>query len=382
MGKKRGFGTVRQLPSKRWQARYRGPDGILRSAPRTFATKKAAEQWLSVTEVQLIQGDWVDPERARITVEEYVARWIDQRPGLRPRTAALYKWLLRKHIEPTMVGKMQVGVLAGSPGAVRQWRSELLAAHVSESVAAKTYRLLRAAMNTAVEDRIIARNPCRVRGADRENPAERPTATVAQVFQLADAVPARYRALILLAAFCSLRWGEGTALLRKDLAEDASSVRISKALNEITGRGLVVSAPKSRAGVRTVTIPEAIRPDILRHLDEFVAGRPGSYVFTGDKGNPIRRPNFNQRVNWTKTVADMGLPGFHFHDLRHAGNVWASKAKISTKDLMARMGHDDMRAALIYQRATADADRHLANELSKMVHEHRGDDADEQDSVS
>lgn len=281
-----------------------------------------------------------------------------------------------------MVGKMQVGVLAGSPGAVRQWRSELLAAHVSESVAAKTYRLLRAAMNTAVEDRIIARNPCRVRGADRENPAERPTATVAQVFQLADAVPARYRALILLAAFCSLRWGEGTALLRKDLAEDASSVRISKALNEITGRGLVVSAPKSRAGVRTVTIPEAIRPDILRHLDEFVAGRPGSYVFTGDKGNPIRRPNFNQRVNWTKTVADMGLPGFHFHDLRHAGNVWASKAKISTKDLMARMGHDDMRAALIYQRATADADRHLANELSKMVHEHRGDDADEQDSVS
>ena len=59
-------------------------------------------------------------------------------------------------------------------------------------MAAKSYRLLRAVLNTAVdEDRIIPRNPCRVRGADRNNPAERPVLTVAQVFELADAM--RYR---------------------------------------------------------------------------------------------------------------------------------------------------------------------------------------------
>ncbi|WP_312867927.1 tyrosine-type recombinase/integrase [Amycolatopsis pithecellobii] len=90
----------------------------------------------------------------------------------------------------------------------------------------------------------------------------------------------------------------------------------------------------------------------------------------------MRRPNFAQRTKWTETVKKLGLKGVHFHDLRHAGNVWASKAGMSTRDLMARMGHDDMRAALIYQRATSDADRIIADRLSKLVEEHREKPAD------
>jgi hypothetical protein len=65
------------------------------------------------------------------------------------------------------------------------------------------------------------------------------------------------------------------------------------------------------------------------------------------------------------------LTGLHFHDLRHAGNIWTSKAGTSTKDLMARMGHDDMRAALIYQRSTSEADQQIAARLSKLVDQHR-----------
>lgn len=78
-------------------------------------------------------------------------------------------------------------------------------------------------------------------------------------------------------------------------------------------------------------------------------------------------------------VAKLGLKGLHFHDLHHAGNIWASKAGMSTKDLMARMGHDDMRAALIYQRATSDADERIADRLSELVDKHRGetDEGDE-----
>jgi hypothetical protein len=93
---RRGFGSVRQLPSKRWQVRYRGPDGRVHSAPRTFDTKRSAEQWLSITETQVLRGEWTDPGRARITVHDYVTAWITQRPGLRPRTIELYKWLVRE----------------------------------------------------------------------------------------------------------------------------------------------------------------------------------------------------------------------------------------------------------------------------------------------
>ena len=73
-----------------------------------------------------------------------------------------------------------------------------------------------------------------------------------------------------------------------------------------------------------------------------------------------------------ETVARLGAPGLHFHDLRHTGNLLAAQTGASTEDLMARMGHDDMRAALIYQRATSEADQRIADRLSGLVDDHRG----------
>ena len=67
----------------------------------------------------------------------------------------------------------------------------------------------------------------------------------------------------------------------------------------------------------------------------------------------------------------------HFHDLRHAGNLLAAQTGVSTKDLKARIGHDDMRAALIYQRATSKADRQIADRLARLVDEHQASAGDE-----
>lgn len=70
---------------------------------------------------------------------------------------------------------------------------------VSDTMLAKAYRLLRAILMTAVDDELISRNPCRIRGAGNESPAERPILTVEQVYMLADEMPERLRALILAA---------------------------------------------------------------------------------------------------------------------------------------------------------------------------------------
>jgi hypothetical protein len=86
---RRGFGNVRQRDSGKWQARYPGPDGQLRNAPRMFDSKRAAERWLSLTETQIMQGEWIDPERAKVTLGHYADQWITQRPGQRPRTVEL-----------------------------------------------------------------------------------------------------------------------------------------------------------------------------------------------------------------------------------------------------------------------------------------------------
>ncbi|MEU7003576.1 hypothetical protein [Nonomuraea sp. NPDC046570] len=75
---------------------------------------------------------------------------------------------------------------------IRQWRAELLGNGVSVGMAAKAYRLLRAVLTTAAEDdRIIPRNPCRIRGAGDEQAEKRPVLTVGQIFELADKVGRR-----------------------------------------------------------------------------------------------------------------------------------------------------------------------------------------------
>jgi integrase len=63
-------------------------------------------------------------------------------------------------------------------------------------------------MNTAVDDELIRRNPCRIKGADRYDVPERPVLTVAEFLAVADSIAPRYRLLVLLAAFTTLRFGE------------------------------------------------------------------------------------------------------------------------------------------------------------------------------
>ncbi|WP_433610335.1 tyrosine-type recombinase/integrase [Dactylosporangium sp. CA-139114] len=218
---RRSFGNVRELPSGRWQARYLGPDGIERKARTTFATEKEADNWLTIVQAEILRNDWSAPELGESNLDEYAVRWISERK-LAPRTRENYEDLHRLHIGPHL-GEMSLGDL--KPATIRTWRKRLLDSGTTEPQAVKAYRLLRAVLNTAMkEDGLIKDNPCRIKGYDKYHTPERPTATVDQVFALADAVPERYRAFIIVAAFSGLRWGELVALRRcdVDLVEGAS----------------------------------------------------------------------------------------------------------------------------------------------------------------
>ena len=131
---------------------------------------------------------------------------------------------------------------------------------------AKAYRLLRSVLATAVDDELIGRNACRIRGAGQERAVERPVATVAQVLDLAERIPSRFRVLVLLAAFTSLRYGELVALRRSDVDPKAGTVTVRATLVERSDGSLTFGPPKTDAGKRTVTVPAAVRPDLRRHL--------------------------------------------------------------------------------------------------------------------
>ena len=138
--KTRSFGSIRKLPSGRWQARYRGSDGLLRSAPHTFASKADASRWLALTQAELLSGEWSDPEAGRLPFAGYAAAWIDERPGLRPKTIQLYRYLLRACLHEDF-GSRTIASITETD--VRRWRAELLSAGVNPITTAKAYRLLK-----------------------------------------------------------------------------------------------------------------------------------------------------------------------------------------------------------------------------------------------
>ena len=191
---------------------------------------------------------------------------------------------------------------------MRRWRKDLLDDGVSAVTVAKAYRLLKAILNTAVDDGLIRRNPCRVKGAGQEKSAERPVLTVSQVFALADATDKRYRALVLLAVFTSLRWGELAALRRSDIDIQARTVRIARQLNERDGGGFAFGPPKSEAGRRIVALPELITPDLAAHVVTYARPGDDGLVFTSPAGGPLRHTNFRRRF-WVPALAAAGLAG-------------------------------------------------------------------------
>ncbi|HUZ23737.1 MAG TPA: site-specific integrase [Streptosporangiaceae bacterium] len=347
----RRFGNIRQLPSGRYQASYLGPDGQRRYAEETFERRNDADRALTLIEAQIVRGEWTDPERAKVKLADYAATWIDQHPRLRPRSADQYRWLLHKHIAPRL-GGVPIGKL--STATIREWRAALLANGVSVSTAAKAYRLLRAMLMTAVdEDKILPRNPCRIRGAGDEATAERPVLTVAQVFELAEIVgrrpvgnirklpaggyrvrfsrhgemrtspevygtrPDAERALWKMAdegrADCNQDRRFRALVLLATLDLNAGTVRVRVAFVERSTGEIPLGPPKSKAGRRVVGIPAAIIPALREHLSIFVKPDAGALVFPGVKGGPMRRSNFNKMSAWPHAVQSIGAVGLHWH---------------------------------------------------------------------
>ncbi|MFJ3621720.1 tyrosine-type recombinase/integrase [Streptomyces iakyrus] len=359
--RRREFGTVRKLASGRWQARYLGPDGQRHKAPQTFETRSDAQDWLNLTRADIERNHWRDPDAGAVNFEKYALRWMEER-GLAPTTLDRYDGLLRLHILPTFGGKDLDEI---TPPSIRTWRAERLKATGATTVA-KSYRLLKAILQTAVDDDLLRTNPCRIKGAGKEEADERPTATIEQVFDLAEAMGPRWRLMVLLGAFASLRPEELAELRRHSVDLDECSLRVTQASPELTNGRRVTGDPKSRAGKRTVYLPDFLLPELRRHLQWFAEKERDGLIFVGEKGAPFRRSTFGRK--WRKARAKVGMPGqFRFYDLRHTGNTLAADTGAKLKDLMVRAGQSSERAQLIYQHSTVKHQQKLAEGIDAEV---------------
>ncbi|MCF8611849.1 site-specific integrase [Gordonia sp. HY285] len=373
---KRRFGNVRQLKhgSGRWQARYLGPDMREHRGPRTWKSEDDAIGWLR-SEERLIELDmWRAPEeregaeQARaMSVAEYSARWIEQR-SLKPSTRSQYSSYHRNHIADSRLGAMLVGTVELAD--VRGWYAELQANLPSMSDGttrnARVYAYLRTVLASAVDDKLLVENPCRIRGAGatkRQRAIDVPTP--AEVTRLSAAMPERLALLPLIAAWCALRRGELLGLRRCDIASDGSTITVRQAVTFVD-REAVVGSPKNDRQ-RTVTVPPHIRELITEHVRVHASpGRQG-LLFARRPGGSDVLTDGQLRHYWESARKAVGVEHLRIHGLRHAGSVWAASAGATVPELQQRLGHESSAAALRYMHAANGADAAIADRLSAIA---------------
>jgi len=361
----RGFGSVRQLPSGNWQATWKlaGKTHTARTdddRPLTFSSRAKAVRWLESHSEAIRSGAWPPPKDPEVaTFQAYATSWLATRE-LETTTREHYRQLLRDHVFPAL-GKLTVSEV--TPAVVRTWYANVAPdAPVARSHA---YQLLRTILGTAVDDELIPANPCRIRGASRAKTRHKTVvATLDQLQVMADAMPERLSLMVLLACWCSLRFGELAELRRSDVDTEAKVIRVRRAAVRKTGSARVVKAPKSEAGVRDVHYPQRIAEAVTDHLERFAQDGRDGLLFPSAEGTQIA-PSTLYR-HWYRAREAAGRPDFHFHDLRHTGQTYAAATGATLRELMNRAGQSSIGAAQRYWHAGRQEDQALASRLDEL----------------
>ncbi len=366
---KRSFGTIRRLPSKMYQASYVGPDMARHNAPGTFTARADAEGWIAL-ERRLIEWDeWMPPAQRRAkqlhddtqTLRNYADTWLPERTavrGLKPKTVSEYQRYLDRLIYPTL-GEVRLKDV--TPAAIRAWIGKLNAK--TPRINEHAYALVKTILATAVQDELLDRNPCRERMRKPVRHIGEP-ATLDELALLVAAMPERLRLMIELAAWCALRFGEVAELRRGDVDLKNGEIRVSRAVQWVDGKK-IVAAPKADS-VRVVAFPPHIGEAIKEHLRKHAQWGKDGLLFPTTHGGQYRAPTFHQAY-FRKAREAAGRPDLRFHDLRHTGATLAAASGATLAELMQRLGHSTVSAALAYQHAAQGSDKRIAAQLSELI---------------
>ena len=380
MTESREFGSVRQLKSGRWQARYRAPDGRRLAAATTFTTKRVASAWLADVRDDIERGRWKSPEQiaaeeagaaaATVTVRDAMETWLATIPSA--NHAASSSDRVRLYINPQL-GDLAVTALTRRR--CEQWYAQLCPDAPTQR--RRVYSALHAALELAVQQELIGANPLRIPGATTDTPAREPqTATPADVEDLAAAMPAALAMAVQLAAWCGLRAGEVLGLRVDDCEVDraaavpsAPAVRLQLRQHVVHGRGSgamrIVPGTKASGRTESVVVPPHLVVPLWRHVEVHAGEAAPRWLFPGRDGMPVSPPTLDRR--WRLARAACGLEHLIFHDLRRTGNLVAAQAGATAGELKQRLRHRSSAAAERYIVAARGADVELATRMSELA---------------
>ncbi|HUP70783.1 MAG TPA: site-specific integrase [Acidimicrobiales bacterium] len=331
--RKREFGSLRKTSSGRWQARYRDPAGMRRSAPTTFATKAEAVQWLSAAQAEMFRGGWQDPQLGEIALRDWAERFLASRVDLKPKTRSDYQSLLQARILPTF-GNWPIGRIR--PMDVQEWIAAMTAEGLSASRVRQAAHLLGSILSGAVHEGLIPTSAVQRARLPRLPRHEMEFFDGAQVESLASAAVAPYGTLIHVLAYGGLRFGEAAALRRHACQLGRGRLIVRESLADVRGQ-LHFGSTKTHQR-REIVLPKFLVELVDRHLELHVDPEPTALVFTAPRGGPLRYGNFLRNI-WVPALRDAHLPSTGVHILRHTCATLLISQGAPVKAIQAQLGH-------------------------------------------
>jgi integrase len=327
--------TARYGNGKRWQARYRDPDGHERT--RDFARKADAERFLATITADVLRGAFVDPNAGKVTFGDFAERWLEAQT-FTESTREATEYRLRLHAIEHF-GRRELRSL--KPSVIQAWLRGLQRSYAPTYVRA-IFTNVSTVLNAAVDDGLIASNPCKARSVrlpQREQRKVQPW-PVEQVEAVIDALPERYRATAVVGAGCGLRQGEVFGLRVCDIDFLRKQVHVEQQV-KLERSKIVIGTPK-RNKTRTVPLPDSVAVELAEHLRRYPANGT-DLVFISRERKPLNRNYFNRCIWHPALIAAGVTPGRSngMHALRHFYASVLIDAGESVKAVAEYLGHTD-----------------------------------------
>jgi integrase len=329
--------SIRRWPNGTYEVRYRDPSG--RQRGQTFKRKTDALRFKSSVETDVRRGAWIDPRLERVRFGDYVEDYLGGTAHLRPGTRLKVEGHIRNYIL-TAFGNSSIASIR--PTDVRAWVSGMAASNLSPATIAAIYRTFSRIMRTAEVDGLITKSPCvGIELPKSETHEEMRFLRPEEIAELAEAIGERYRALIYMAAYTGMRWGELIALKTERVHLLKRTVDVVESLAEVNGR-FHLQSTKTRAR-RTIILPGFLCEMLGEHIGRYPSAE--SYVFTGARGRPLRH-TFYER-HFKPALERAGLdPETRLHDLRHSCAALLIAQGAHPKEIADHLGHSTVRLSL------------------------------------
>lgn len=320
--------NIQKRSNGKWRARYR--DSADKEHAQHFARKIDAQAWLDSVTTAVKTGAYVDPDRSRMTTGSLAEQWLAGKVNLKPSTHALYESILSTHVLPRW---RDMPLTRVEHGDIQTWVAGMVASGLSPSHVRDVVGVLSGVLRLAVRDRRLPSNPAVGVDLPRIRKKRRLYLTANQVEGLADAAGPTGRLVVLILAYCGLRWCELAALRVDSIDFLRRRVTVSEAMTEVHGR-LIWGTPKSHEA-RSVPIPRILIEDLAVQVAD---KSRDDLVFTTASGAPLR--NRNARRSWfDEAAAAIGEPGLTPHELRHTAASLAVSTGAHVKSVQAMLGH-------------------------------------------